>query len=101
MYASLDKEGSTITEEVEDSDKHRLRSEVWNELNTTYRHYNINAYGNSQVQGIELKGSTFCAYSDPRKEGMAAAYPSSNNLVIQPRFIHTITCLIVVLSYTL
>ena len=101
MFATLDKKGTTIEEEVENSDEHYLSSVMRTELMTTYGHYNINAYGNSQVQGIALEGSTFYAYSDPRKKGMAAACSLSSNLVIQPRFIHTITCLIVVLSYTL
>ena len=49
------------------------------ELNNTYKHYEDFRYydGISVVQGIELQGSTFCAYSDPRKGGMAAAYNST------------------------
>ena len=77
MYASLDDNmgGTKIVEYVEKSGEYSLSREIQDELMTTYRHYgNFSEYGNSVVQGIELQGSTFSAYSDPRKRGVAAAY---------------------------
>ena len=75
MYATLDDMGGeTILEKVEKSGEYSLSSEIQEELGSTYRHYDFRDYGISVVQGIELQGSTFGAYSDPRKRGVAAAY---------------------------
>ena len=75
MYATLD--DKKIVEEVEMSKEHNIDN-IKEELIDTYRHYknfsDYNVTGISVVQGIELQGSTFCAYSDPRKKGEAAAY---------------------------
>ena len=74
MYATLDNKGETILEIMEMIGKYGLNSEIQEELVTSYKHYNFTNYTISVVQGIELQGSTFSAYSDPRKRGVAAAY---------------------------
>ena len=74
MYATLDLNGTKIEERVEMSDEYNINY-IEKELNYTYKHYNFSDYnGTSVVQGIELQGETFCAFSDPRKKGVAAAY---------------------------
>ena len=61
-------------EYVEKSGEYSLSREIQGELMATYRHYGLMDYRISVVQAIELQGSTFGAYSDPRKRGEAAAY---------------------------
>ena len=75
MYATLNDEGTKIEERVEMSEEHNIDFNTEVELTKTYKHFNIQEYNRlSVVQGIELQGSTFSAYSDPRKQGVAAAY---------------------------